>query len=39
MNPIWPLIVIGAGPAGFMADITTVERCINALSLERKTII
>jgi len=36
MNPIRPLIVIGAGPAGIMAVLTAAERGIRVLLLERK---
>ena len=36
MNPIRPLIVIGAGPAGMMAALTAAERGIKVLLLERR---
>ena len=36
MNPIWPLMVIGAGPAGLMAAITAAEKRVKVLLLERK---
>ncbi len=37
MNPIWPLIVIGAGPAGIMTAITAAEKGVKVLLLERKS--
>ncbi len=36
MNPIRPLVVIGAGPAGIMAAITAARRGREVLLLERK---
>ena len=36
MNPIRPLVVIGAGPAGIMAAISAAERGIEVLLLEKK---
>lgn len=36
MNPTWPLMVIGAGPAGLMAAITAAEKGVKVLLLERK---
>ncbi len=36
MNPIRPLIVTGAGPAGIMAALTAAEKGIRVLLLERK---
>ncbi|MDD3656559.1 MAG: NAD(P)/FAD-dependent oxidoreductase [Atribacterota bacterium] len=36
MNPIRPLVIIGAGPAGIMAAITAANRGIKVLLLERK---
>ena len=36
MNPIRPLVVIGAGPAGIMAAITAAERGTKVSLLERK---
>ena len=36
MNPIRPLVVIGAGPAGIMAAISAAEREIEVLLLEKK---
>jgi predicted Rossmann fold flavoprotein len=36
MNPIWPLIAIGAGPAGIMTAITAAEKGAKVLLLERK---
>jgi hypothetical protein len=36
MNPIRPLVVIGAGPAGIMAATTAANRGIKVLLLERK---
>lgn len=36
MNPIRPLVVIGAGPAGLMAGLTAAERGIKVLLLERE---